>query len=163
MQWRVGKPVIGRNGTVKTAAPSHSPAPTPSRAVYGFLLFLLSNSCLVVYLVWALVPDSILYSLGLHFFPQKYWAVAVPLVLSSLFFVFLFVLYPGLGLLNTPHVHDLRNITDKHLFSPDKHVITAESRGTVKEGGIPPVYDIPIKEVIKHLQLLEQASNKKSV
>ena len=55
----------------------HSPAPTPSRAVYGlvflnkeyilslslnfrFVLWLLSHACLLLYLVWALVPDSYL-------------------------------------------------------------------------------------------------------
>ena len=44
--------------------PEHSPAPTPDRAVYGFVLYLASYSFLALYLAWALLPDNLLTQLG---------------------------------------------------------------------------------------------------
>jgi len=94
--------------------PEHSPAPTPERAVYGFVLYLLSYSCLVLYLLWAILPDTALAQLGLEFLPQKYWAVALPIYLSVVFFTFVLVIYPSLGMIATPTVDDIRNVTDIH-------------------------------------------------
>ncbi len=50
--------------------------------------------------------------------PQKYWAVAIPIYLSVAFFLFVFIVYPSLGMIITPHLHDVRNITDeKSIYS----------------------------------------------
>ena len=40
--------------------PEHSPAPTPLRAVYGFVFYLLGHFGFALYLVWAVVPDATL-------------------------------------------------------------------------------------------------------
>jgi len=42
------------------ALPEHSPSPTPERAVYGFVLYLLSTAIFFVYCLWLAVPDSVL-------------------------------------------------------------------------------------------------------
>ena len=94
--------------TIKDMSSQHSPAPTPSRAVYGAVMWLLSHLAMALYLVWALVPDTYLSLAGLDFLPQKYWAVAVPVYLSVVFFTFVFVLYPCMGMLRTPHYNDIR-------------------------------------------------------
>jgi len=134
MQWRERKSVKG----VKSVEEQHSPAPTPSRAVYGFLLYLISNFMLISYFVWALVPDPLLAALGLDFLPQKYWAVALPLFLSLVFFIFLVVVYPSLGRLRNPGNCD---------FATDRHTISRESIASDLDGGcaggVPPIYDIP--------------------
>ena len=80
--------------------------------MYGLVLHLLSLALLLLYLCWALLPPSLLTSLGLHFLPQQYWAVAVPTYLSVLFFTFVLVIYPALGMLATPGEGDLRLVTD---------------------------------------------------
>ena len=70
-------------------------------------LFSILNTCFLT-VVWALVPDTYLTWAGLDFLPQKYWAVAVPVYLSVLFFTFVFVLYPCMGMLRTPNYDDIR-------------------------------------------------------
>ena len=135
MKWEEG----GVSGVAQ-----HSPAPTPSRAVYGFVLHLLSLALLLLYLCWALLPPSILASIGLHFLPQQYWAVAIPTYLSVLFFTFVLVVYPALGLLVTPGSGDIRHVADSTTFY---------SGGPALEGAVPPLYDERPEDVLAHIRL----------
>jgi hypothetical protein len=48
------------NDNTSTRVPEHSPSPTPERAVYGFVLYLLSTVFFFVYVLWLVVPDYIL-------------------------------------------------------------------------------------------------------
>ena len=121
----------------------HSPAPTPSRAVYGFVLHLVSIGLLLLYLCWALLPPSLLASIGLHFLPQQYCAVAIPTYLSVLFFTFVLVVYPALGLLATPDSGDIRHVADSKTFY---------SGGPPLEGAVPPLYDERPEDVLAHLR-----------
>jgi len=138
MQWRSGK-------AGKGVPPEHSPAPTPSRAVYGFLLYLLGQGSLLLYLVWVLVPDHLLLQAGLDFLPQKYWAVAVPIYVSTLFFVLVLIVYPSLGPILT-HTTGLQVV-----FTPDQHSVYPDTRQPTTEGEVPPVYDIPEAELRRYL------------
>ena len=91
----------------------HIPTPTQFRAVYGFVSYLLSSAALASYLTWLLVPDCYLEILGLsEVFPQKYWAVSVPIYLWVTFVLLTTVAYPSLGLCITPEVDDIRNVVD---------------------------------------------------
>lgn len=121
----------------------HSPAPTPSRAVYGFVMCLLSYSSLLLYLIWALVPDAALEWAGLDFLPQKYWAVAIPVYLSVLFFSFVFVIYPCLGMISTPSTTDIRHVTDSHsVYSSGGHLM----------GSVPSSYDEHPTKILEYLK-----------
>merc|ERR1712126_532208 len=79
--------------------PQHSPAPTPSRAVYGFALYLLSLAGLLLYLAWALLPRTLLDDLGLEFLPSKYWALALPTFLCVAAGSAVLIIYPCAGLI----------------------------------------------------------------
>lgn len=121
----------------------HSPAPTPERAVYGFVLYLLSYSALGLYLAWAILPDHILAQMGLEFLPQKYWAVALPIYLSVVFVCFILVIYPSLGLLQTLAPSDVRNVQDgTSIYNPIK----------CSPGAVPQVMDIHPIDLAKALK-----------
>lgn len=97
--------------------PDYSPSPTPERAVYGFVVYLLTTTAFLSYILWLVIPDDVLESLGITFLPQKYWAVAVPIYLSVAFFLFVIVIYPSLGMfMYTPSLieGDLRHAVDEY-------------------------------------------------
>jgi len=119
-----------------------NPSPTPERAVYGFILYILATSSFGLYLMWLFLPEDILNFIGIgEFLPQKYWAVALPIYFSVAFFLFVFIVYPSLGLLVTPKLKDVRNVTDEFvIYNPEKYQ---------EKDKIPRVYDIHPCDLIK--------------
>lgn len=122
------------------------PAPTRSRSIYGYALYIGSNCIFLLYLIWAFVPDETLrkYS-GMSEWPSKYWAVAIPVWVGTAFAVFAALIYPAINMSITPDIDDIRTIRDKHSLSYKPTV----------PGGIPVVYDIPITDVCRKLYLRE--------
>lgn len=124
-----------------------SPAPTQARCFYGFMLYLGSYAVLTLYLVWAYVPTEWLHAIGLKYWPQKYWAIAIPVYVCIGIFIFAVFLYPGINYLLTPSFSSVRTIIDKH---------TIPVRSMKNNGGIPPISDISISEVCKILYLKDK-------
>lgn len=122
-----------------------TPAPTPSRANYGFALYLGSYTIFGLYLVWALIPNSLLHSAGLTYWPQKYWALAVPIHLLVTLALFAFCFYPAINLTLVPSVNDSRIFTDEF-------AIKLETAKSVNKG-IPAVCDLSLDEVCRNLYL----------
>ncbi|KAL8602449.1 hypothetical protein ACOMHN_067645 [Nucella lapillus] len=122
----------------------HRPSPTPERAVYGYVLYLASYIGLGVYLVWAYVPDSWLTAVGLTYWPQKYWAVALPVYLCVLIVLF-YITYLGLIFISTPPLTSVTIITDSHANTQDQSPVAPDA--------IPPLRDLDIVEVNRYLYL----------
>ena len=108
-----------------------SPVPTPSRAIYGFVLWLASYVLLCLYIVWAFVPEEWLRLFGLTYWPQTYWAIALPAFITTTVLIFAFVLYPSINLLLTPALDDSRTVQDEY------------SRYRIGSG-IAPISDMPL-------------------
>lgn len=126
-------------------AQEHKPSPTPERAIYGFVLYLASFIGLGLYIVWAYVPDTWLSAIGLTYWPQKYWAVALPVYLCVVILLF-YLMYLGLILINTPPLTSVSILTDRYANTEDHH-------GPLPPDAIPPLRDLDIVEVNRYLYL----------
>ncbi|XP_031343204.1 phosphatidylinositol N-acetylglucosaminyltransferase subunit P [Photinus pyralis] len=93
--------------------PEHTPAPTPHRAVYGFALYLSFKVFFVLYVIWAVVPESWFKYLNITCLPQRYWAIAVPIFIITSLLIFGFIIYPSINLCMTPDFNDINTITDE--------------------------------------------------
>ena len=135
----------------------HNPIRKPSRAVHGFIAYQVSYILLIVYLIWAFVPDQYLQDLGITYIPDKYWAVAIPTYVP--FFILCGILfYIGLNITAVPQLNDPRTI------GSDPYSYRAGEEDTQLDPGrdaLPPVRDIPIEEVNTHMFQLEDVYTKR--
>eukprot|EP00112_Aurelia_sp_Birch-Aquarium-sp1_P020602 Seg5345.2 transcript_id=Seg5345.2/GoldUCD/mRNA.D3Y31 product="Phosphatidylinositol N-acetylglucosaminyltransferase subunit P" protein_id=Seg5345.2/GoldUCD/D3Y31 len=91
----------------------HSPSPVPERAIYGFVLYLLTYVAFGFYLLWAFLPDAWLHEIGITYLPQRLWIFLGPflLVLGIIIVLLIFSIH---NYMNTPDLDSLQNFTDKH-------------------------------------------------
>lgn len=120
-----------------------SPSPTPERAIYGFVMYLFSIILIVVYLVWALVPEKMLDSVGLTYWPEKHWAVSAPAFMVTAFFS-VPVFYTGLTFLKTQPLDSIHTITDGAAHR-------VQDAASLPPGAIPPIADLDLARVNKTL------------
>ncbi|XP_061712314.1 phosphatidylinositol N-acetylglucosaminyltransferase subunit P [Cydia pomonella] len=154
--------------------PEHTPAPTPARSLYGFFMYLFSKTVLVIYCIWAFVPDEYLNYLNIYYYPQKYWATAVPIQFLVTLTLFVFFIYPSINWCMTSNIDSINTITDPHssycvtktdthFKVPDTCVCTAidscfKSRyiatdSEIKENSVPHLHDLDIRYICKKLYL----------
>lgn len=93
--------------------PEHTPAPTPSRSVYGFVLLLSAKTLFLVFLIWGLIPRHIFEQVNITYLPQRYWAISIPIFLLTFLAMFAFIIYPSLNLCMTPSVDDMVTVFDR--------------------------------------------------
>ncbi|PVI07705.1 PIG-P-domain-containing protein, partial [Periconia macrospinosa] len=71
--------------SARRAAPVPRAVPKiPTYEYYGFAMYLASCAAFLLYLVWAYVPAPVLHQMGIHYYPNRWWALAVPCWLSVL-------------------------------------------------------------------------------
>ncbi len=97
--------------------PEHSPSPTPARGIYGFALYLGACFSLVLYFVWAAVPDPWLQALSLTYWPAKYWAVALPIYFLFALCLFLSLVF-GVNLVNFHGIFESVDIVEHDFGEP---------------------------------------------
>lgn len=110
---------------------------TPYAEYRGFFWYVISWLVLLSFLIWAFVPNDTLRKWGIHYYPSKYWAQALP-AYSLLLHLFLYILIALIETeLMTFPINDMRLFTDEHAVfpeTPEEYVWKAPSG----------VWDLPI-------------------
>ncbi|KQK24195.1 hypothetical protein BRADI_1g78680v3 [Brachypodium distachyon] len=118
--------------------------PKPSE-VYGFVGSITTVIATGVYLVWAYTPETCLHSMGITYYPTKYWALAVP-TLAVVAVALSMLIYMGSNFLATPPPTSFSTIADD--YSRERTVtnpITQQQEEA--ETPIEPISDIGIHRI----------------
>uniref|UniRef100_A0A8C6UAS1 Phosphatidylinositol N-acetylglucosaminyltransferase subunit P n=1 Tax=Neogobius melanostomus TaxID=47308 RepID=A0A8C6UAS1_9GOBI len=126
-----------------------SPSPGSERGIHGFVLFLGSNFAFFLYCVWAFVPEEWLHSVGLTYWPQKYWVLAGPIYFLVGLVVSFVVLF-GVNMNNTAPLDSVDNITD--VYAQSQKAVASD------KGGVSRLKDVSISDVNKMFYLSPSSS-----
>ncbi|XP_023639938.1 phosphatidylinositol N-acetylglucosaminyltransferase subunit P [Capsella rubella] len=122
------------------ASEVHGPKPSE---VYGFVGSISTVVATVIFLIWAYVPDKLLESIGIHYYPSRYWVLAMPTYLMVTLMLTL-VFYIGLNFIATPPPTSLNTLFDEYSREPgelDPGMEEGEDRP------IDPISDIDITRI----------------
>uniref|UniRef100_A0A1B0C9Q9 PIG-P domain-containing protein n=3 Tax=Lutzomyia longipalpis TaxID=7200 RepID=A0A1B0C9Q9_LUTLO len=73
----------------------------------------------IMYVIWALVPDTILRDMfSLTYLPDKYFAIFIPMLILVAVSFFAFFIYPGINLTLTPDINDVSTVRDSFAIFP---------------------------------------------
>lgn len=69
----------------------------PTYEYYGFVLYLFSSLAFLMYLLWSYLPSPFLHALGIYYYPNRWWSLAIP----SFLVMTLVYIYVALASYNT--------------------------------------------------------------
>lgn len=111
--------------------------------VYGFVGSISTIVGAVLFFGWAYLPESWLYSMGITYYPSRYWAVAFP-AYAMMLIVFVCVVYTSLNYIATIPPDSWNSLCDEFTRAP---VTFSANDLSQNERPIDPISDIPITEV----------------
>lgn len=111
-----------------------SPAPSPQRAVYGFAVYVLFVTLFIAYCLWVYLPTKFLEDyLGLHYLPDKYFALSIPVVMLCGTWIFAFLIYPFIGFAMTPAIDHMSTVKDSKTIYRCGFLVLGEACGNIVE------------------------------
>jgi phosphatidylinositol glycan class P protein len=94
--------------TVPRAAPK-----IPTYEYYGFAMYMGSSAAFLIYILWAYVPAPVLHQMGIYYYPNRWWALAIPCWLI----VLIIYIYVALASYNTGYLtlplNSIENLVDE--------------------------------------------------
>lgn len=85
---------------------------TPQAEYKGFSAYVISCIFITIWLCWSLLPDSILNTIGIYYYPSRWWALAIPAyVLVTMVYMYVSIANYNIEILTLP-LDDNRNIVD---------------------------------------------------
>ncbi|XP_051150975.1 phosphatidylinositol N-acetylglucosaminyltransferase subunit P [Andrographis paniculata] len=110
--------------------------------VYGFVGSITTVVSTVVFIMWAYVPDRWLHSVGICYFPSRYWALVVP-TYGMVTIALAILLYLGMNFMATPPPTSFNSMFDEFSREPESRTPSADS----EELPIEPISDIAIDQI----------------
>jgi phosphatidylinositol glycan class P protein len=79
--------------------------------MYSFVGWISSFVIYLCFLAWALLPEKLLHSLGITYYPSRYYAIALP-AYALVTYAFSGIAYIGWNMINTLDPEDLGTVYD---------------------------------------------------
>ncbi|KAA8629667.1 hypothetical protein SMACR_05806 [Sordaria macrospora] len=111
----------------------------PTYEYYGFVLYLFSSLSFLIYLLWAYLPSPFLHALGIYYYPNRWWSLAIPSFLTMT----LVYIYVALAAYNTEYLTlplgSIETIVDEAammaVVDSRGHIIRHDKKGGIVAGG----------------------------
>eukprot|EP00753_Platysulcus_tardus_P014134 PLAT4109.1.p1 GENE.PLAT4109.1~~PLAT4109.1.p1 ORF type:complete len:180 (+),score=31.18 PLAT4109.1:44-583(+) len=116
-------------------------------AVAGFVGWVASAVAFALYLLWAYIPEAVLHSYGVTYYPSKYWALAGPIFVPFAFLM-AFLLYGCFNWMTTPPLDSISLLYDEHSI-PLPHAGALSQQQAEKE--TPDMADLDMRVVSRML------------
>ncbi len=124
-------------GPVPRASPK-----VPTYEYYGFVLYLFSSLTFLIYLLWSYLPSPILHALGIYYYPNRWWSLAIPAFLVML----IVYIYVALAAYNT-EILTLPMSSIETIVDEAAKIATIDSRGRIRLGDRKPITEEKAKQL----------------
>lgn len=120
---------VAKSARTATTVPSASPK-VPTYEYYGFVLYLASSLAFLIYLLWSYLPSPFLHQLGIYYYPNRWWSLAIPsFLVMTLVYIYIALASYNTGYLTLP-MQSIENIVDEAA-----NIAVIDSKGRLKKGG----------------------------
>ncbi|KAI9742380.1 MAG: Vacuolar protein sorting-associated protein 8 [Claussenomyces sp. TS43310] len=99
----------------------------PTYEYYGFVLYLFSSLAFLIYLLWSYLPSPFLHALGIYYYPNRWWSLAIP----SFLVMTLVYIYVALASYNAGHL-TLPLSSIETIIDEAANVATIDSKGRIR-------------------------------
>ncbi|KAK4116308.1 PIG-P-domain-containing protein [Canariomyces notabilis] len=99
----------------------------PTYEYYGFVLYLFSSLSFLIYLLWSYLPSPFLHALGIYYYPNRWWSLAIP----SFLVMTLVYIYVALAAYNT-EILTLPLESVETIVDEAAQVAVVDSKGRIK-------------------------------
>ncbi|KAK2882585.1 hypothetical protein FQN49_000197 [Arthroderma sp. PD_2] len=120
---------VAKSARNATTVPRASPK-VPTYEYYGFVLYLASSLAFLMYLLWSFLPSPFLHQLGIHYYPNRWWSLAIPsFLVMTLIYIYVALAAYNTGYLTLP-MNSIENLVDDAA-----NIAVIDSKGRRRPGG----------------------------
>ena len=109
------------------------------KAIGGFIGWTLVIAGMTAFVLWSCLDEATLHSFGVTYYPDKYWAVALP-GFFTMAFLYYWSTYMLMYMRNTKPLCDMHCITDLQARGSKAELGTLSN----VQSSVPPIADIPV-------------------
>ncbi|KAI1943804.1 hypothetical protein LOZ58_000699 [Ophidiomyces ophidiicola] len=120
---------VAKSARIATTVPRASPK-VPTYEYYGFVLYLASSLAFLIYLLWSFLPSPFLHQLGIYYYPNRWWSLAIPsFLVMTLVYIYVALAAYNTGYLTLP-MNSIENLVDDAA-----NIAVIDSKGRRRLGG----------------------------
>jgi hypothetical protein len=93
-------------------------------STYSFAAWIASILIYICFIAWAFLPENLLHSIGVFYYPSRYYAIAIPAYFMVLY-ILINVAYMGLNLFYTLNPEELGTMRDTNINDRNDNSATA--------------------------------------